>query len=340
MIESLSARRVAYAVAALLAVLVGGTIAFHESLDESWMQSGYRTVVTISLAGLDTVPNSDSARLVSIVLVLAGLTIFAYIATVLVEGVARGVFTGAFAERKRKRTIEQLSDHYIICGYGRVGRRIAAEFLEEGVRFVVLDFSPDALEAARERNVLYIEGSGTEDGDLQAAGIERATGLVASSDSDADNLYITLSARNARPDLLIVARASDEDAAKKLRLAGADRVVQPYSTAGKEMAKLVLRPQVAAFLDIVSTSGGPELRFEEIEVKATCEHAGRSIRELKVREVTGAMIVALRKQDGTFDTTPTPEALLDVGDVMIAAGTPEELRRLEELFAPREAVAN
>jgi len=339
-IESLSARRVAYAVAALLAVLVGGTIAFHESLDESWMQSGYRTVVTISLAGLDTVPNSDSARLVSIVLVLAGLTIFAYIATVLVEGVARGVFTGAFAERKRKRTIEQLSDHYIICGYGRVGRRIAAEFLEEGVRFVVLDFSPDALEAARERNVLYIEGSGTEDGDLQAAGIERATGLVASSDSDADNLYITLSARDARPDLLIVARASDEDAAKKLRLAGADRVVQPYSTAGKEMAKLVLRPQVAAFLDIVSTSGGPELRFEEIEVKATCEHAGRSIRELKVREVTGAMIVALRKQDGTFDTTPTPEALLDVGDVMIAAGTPEELRRLEELFAPREAVAN
>ena len=340
MIESLSARRVAYAVAALLAVLVGGTIAFHESLDESWMQSGYRTVVTISLAGLDTVPDNDSARFVSIVLVLAGLTIFAYIATVLVEGVARGVFTGAFAERKRKRTIEHLSDHYIICGYGRVGRRIAAEFLEEGVRFVVLDFSPDALEAARERNVLYFEGSGTEDGDLQAAGIERASGLVASSDSDADNLYITLSARDARPDLLIVARASDEDAAKKLRLAGADRVVQPYSTAGKEMAKLVLRPQVAAFLDIVSTSGGPELRFEEIEVKDTCDHAGKSIRELKVREVTGAMIVALRKQDGTFDTTPTPEALLDVGDVMIAAGTPDELRRLEELFAPREAVAS
>jgi len=162
---------------------------------------------------------------------------------------------------------------------------------------------------------------------------------VASSDSDADNLYITLSARNARPELLIVARASDEDAAKKLRLAGADRVVQPYSTAGKEMAKLVLRPQVAAFLDIVSTSGGPELLFEEIEVKETCREAGKTIRDLRIREATGAMIVALRKRDGTFDTTPEPDATLDVGDVMIAAGTPEELRKLEELFAPAEALA-
>jgi voltage-gated potassium channel len=235
--------------------------------------------------------------------------------------------------------MERLKDHYIICGYGRVGRRVAAEFREEGVPYVVLDFSPDAIEAAREANVPFVDGSGTEDEDLREAGLDRATGLVASSDSDADNLYITLSARAARPNLLIVARASDADAAKKLKLAGADRVVQPYSTAGKEMAKLVLRPQVAAFLDIVSTSGGPELLFEEIEVDETCEHAGQSIRDLRVREVTGAMIVALRKRDGTFDTTPNPDATLDVGDVIIAAGTPDELRRLEELFARREAVA-
>jgi voltage-gated potassium channel len=337
--DTFSARRVAYAVAALLAVVAGGTIAFHESLDETWLQAIYRTAVTISLAGLDTVPRNDSARVVSIILVLAGLTIFAYIATILVEGIARGVFTGALAERRRQRTIERVSDHYIVCGYGRVGRRVAAELREEGVPFVVLDFSDEALEAAREANDLFVDGSGTEDEDLLEAGLERATGLVASSDSDSDNLYITLSARAARPDLLIVARASDEDAAKKLQLAGADRVVQPYSTAGKEMAKLVLRPQVAAFLDIVSTSGGPELLFEEIEVKETCPQAGKTIRELRIRAETGAMIVALRKKDGTFDTTPTPEATLDAGDVMIAAGTPEELRRLEELFAPTEAVA-
>jgi len=337
--DSFTPRRVGYAVVALLAVFAAGTVGFHSALDEGWFQALYRTVVTTSLAGLDTVPRTDSARVISIVLVLAGLTIFAYIATILVEGIAGGVLTGALAERRRRRKIERLRDHYIICGYGRVGRRVAAEFREDGIDYVVLDFSPDAIEHAREHGDLFVEGTGTEDEDLMETGLERARGLVASSDSDADNLYITLSARATRPDLLIVARASDEDAARKLRLAGADRVVQPYSTAGKEMAKLVLRPQVAAFLDIMSTSGGTELRFEEIEVDPTCEHAGKSIRELRVREQTGAMIVALRKSDGTFDTTPSPEAALEPGDVMIAAGTPEELRRLEELFAPREAVA-
>jgi voltage-gated potassium channel len=338
-IGPLSARRVAYAVAALVALVGAGTVAFHESLDETWMQAVYRTMVTVSLAGLDTVPRNDTARLVSIVLVVAGLTIFAYVAAVLVEGIAGGVLTGALAERRRRRRIEGLRDHYIICGYGRVGRRVAAEFRDAGEPYVVLDFSSAAVAAAREAGDLYVEGTGTEDEDLRAAGLDRARGLVASSDSDADNLYITLSARSARPDLLIVARASDEDAAKKLLLAGADRVVQPYSTAGREMAKLVLRPQVAAFLDIVATSGGPELLFEEIEVKESCRAAGKTIRDLRIRESTGAMIVALRKRDGTFDTTPAPEATLDVGDVMIAAGTPEELRRLEELFAPSEAVA-
>jgi voltage-gated potassium channel len=296
-------------------------------------------MVTISLAGLDTVPRNDEARIVSIVLVLAGITIFAYIATVLVEGIAGGVFTGAIGERRRRRTIERMKDHYIICGYGRVGRRVAAEFQDEGVPYVVLDFSDDALEAAREANVLFVEGTGTEDEDLREAGLERAKGLIVSADSDADNLYITLSARDARSDLLIVARASDEDAARKLRLAGADRVVLPYSTAGKEMANLVLRPQVAAFLDIVSSGGGPELLFEEIAVTEASGPAGKSIREAAVRQETGAMIVALRKGDGRFDATPTADALLEAGDVVIAAGTPDELRRLEELFGPREAVA-
>jgi voltage-gated potassium channel len=338
-VETFSLRRVAYAAGAMLLVLAIGTVGFRAILDETWLKAFYRAVVTSSLTGLDTVPRNDAARLLSIFMVFAGLTIFAYVATMLVEGIARGVFTGALAERRRRRTIENLRDHYIICGYGRVGRRVAAEFREFGTAFVVLDFNPDALDEARDDGVLYIDGTGTEDEDLRAAGLASARGLVASSDSDADNLYITLSARAARPDLLIVSRASDEDAAKKLKLAGADRVVQPYSTAGREMAKLVLRPQVAAFLDIVSTSGGPELRFEEIEVDETCERAGKSIRDLRVREVTGAMIVALRKRDGTFDTTPDPDETLDVGDVIIAAGTPDELRRLEELFAPREAVA-
>lgn len=234
--------------------------------------------------------------------------------------------------------MDRLADHYIICGYGRVGRQVGREFHEAGVPFVVLDFNPDAIQAARGEGVLYVDGNGTEDEDLAAAGLERAQGLVASSDSDADNLYITLSARNQRPELFIVARASDADAAKKLRVAGADRVVQPYSTAGTEMAKLVLKPQVAAFLDAVSATGGPDLRFEEIVVEAASGQTGRSIKEINVRSQTGALIIALRKRDGSFDTTPNPETVLDEGDVMICVGTPGELSQLEELFA-RQAIA-
>src|SRR5207249_1926599 len=174
----------------------------------------------------------------------------------------------------------------------------------------------------------FVAGNGTEDEDLAKAGLDRARGLVASSDSDADNLYITLSARARRPDLAIVARASDEDAEKKLRLAGADRVVTPYSTAGRVMANLVLKPQVTAFLDVVTTAEGDDFMLEEIEVQRTC-----------VRDETGAIIVAIRKRDGTFDTTPSPDEMIDVGDVLIGVGTPQEIRRLEDFFAPVEAVA-
>ncbi|TMK77398.1 MAG: potassium channel protein [Actinobacteria bacterium] len=334
-----SARRIAYAVGGALIVLAAGTVGFHYSVDEGWLQAFYRAVVTISLSGLDTVPQNDSARLLSIGLVVAGLTIFAYVATILVEGIARGVFTGALVERRRRRAIEQLRDHYIICGYGRVGRRVAEEFREAGVKYVVLDFNPEAIEFAREHGDLYIQGNGTNDHDLEATGLAHAAGLVASSDSDVDNLYITLSARTARPDLLIVARASDEDVAEKLRRAGADRIVQPYSTAGKEMAALVLKPQVAAFLEVVTGTGGGDLQYEEIEVTDASGQSGKTIRGLRIRHETGAVIVALRKKDGTFDTTPDPEVVLEAGDVMIAAGSSDELRALEKLFAPREAVA-
>jgi voltage-gated potassium channel len=331
--HAFSFRRFGYAVLAMAGVLTVGTLAFRWSLDESWLQSFYRAVVSSSLTGLDTVPSNNSARVITIFVVLAGISIFAYIGSLVVEAIARGVIGGMWAERRRRRAIEALRDHYIICGFGRVGRRVAEEFRHEGAEFVVLDFSQEAKAAAEEEGVLFIEGNGTDDEDLRHAGLERARGLVAASDDDADNLYITLSARTANPNLLIVARASNEDASKKLRLAGADRIVQPYQAAGRMMAGLMLRPQVTAFVDVVTSAAGTDLRFEEIEVTSACGQGGKSIRDLDVRKQTGALIVALRKGDGTFDTTPTPEATLDVGDVLIAAGTEEELRGLEALFA-------
>jgi voltage-gated potassium channel len=338
-VEAFHPRRFVYALVALGVVLLVGTIGFRWSLDEGWLQAFYRAVVSSSLTGLDTVPKNDSARILTIFVVLSGISIFAYVGSLVVEAIARGVIGGIWAERRRRRTLDGLRDHYIICGFGRVGRRVAEEFREANAPFVVLDFSEAAKEAATEERVLFIEGDGTNDDDLREAGVERARGLVAASDDDADNLYITLSARATNPELLIVARASTEDASRKLQLAGADRVVQPYTAAGRVMANLVLKPQVTAFIDVVTTAAGGDLRFEEIEVTDACGQAGKTIKDVDIRKETGALVVALRKRDGTFDTTPTPEAQLESGDVLIAAGTDEELRLLENLFAPREAVA-
>jgi len=332
--DQFSVRRFAYATGALVAVLITGMVGYRYMLGEGWIESFYRSMVTISLTGIDTKPQSAGGEIVTILLILAGMAIYGYLASALVELIAHGVLTGAMAERRRRRVIERMSDHYIICGYGRVGRQVEAEFRDAGVPVVVLDFNPNVLEIAREEEVPYIEGSGTNDEDLHEAGLDRARGLLASSDSDVDNLYITVSARALRPDLLIVARASTEDAAAKMLRAGADRVVQPYTSAGQEMAKLMLKPQVSAFLDIVSRHGGPDLRFEEIEITDDCPQAGRTIRETRVRHDTGALIVALKKADGTFDTTPNPDAELNPGDVLIAVGTAQELKALEELFAP------
>jgi voltage-gated potassium channel len=337
--ETFSPRRIGYAFVALAIVLAIGTIGFHWSLGEGWLQSFYRSIVTSGLVGLDTVPQNDSSRVLSIFMVIGGVTIFAFVASTLVESIARGVLTGALAEKRRRRRIESMHDHYIICGYGRVGQRIADEFRQAGVEYVVVDFHEDAVAEAQERGDHFINGNAAEEEDLSAAGLERARGLVIASDSDSDNVYITLSARAVRPDLQIVARASDHDAAKKLTMAGADRVVQPYDAAGRVMANLVLKPQVSAFVDVVTTSAGSDLRFEELEIPAACEVAGRTIGDLRIRGRTGAVVIAVRKRDGHFETTPTPDTALNEGDVLIAAGTDEELRALDQLFGVAEPVA-
>ena len=332
-------RQVAILLTAVGVTLLVGTIAFRETLHEPWFQSFYRSVVTVTLTGLDSIPTNDGARIVSLVLVVAGVTLIAYAGAVIFESIAGGVLTGALAERRRERTIERLHDHFIICGYGRVGRRVGEEFRASNVPFVVVDFHEDAVAAAREDAALLVEGDATHDENLRRAGLERAQGLVAASDDDADNLYVVLSARSAHPDLTIVARASGADAEKKLALAGADRVVLPYTTAGQVMANLVLKPQVTAFLDVVTTATGPDLQLAEIEVRRTCAAAGRTIRELRIRHETGAIVIALRKVDGSFDTTPEPDTPIEAGDVLIGVGSPDEIRALEDLFAAGETVA-
>jgi voltage-gated potassium channel len=336
-VERVDRRRLVVVVGALLVTLVGGTIGFAAILDESWHAALYRTIMSASLTGLDSTPRGPGAEALTVVIVLVGVTIFGYLAAQLVDTITRGVLGDARREKKRRKMIDALTDHIIVCGYGRVGRRVAEEFRTAGAAYVVLDYSEEALAAARQNDDLFVDGNGAIDEDLEKVGIDRARGLIVASDDDADNLYITLSAKSRRPELVVVARASSEDAERKLRLAGADRVVTPYTTAGRIMADLMIKPQVTAFVNVLTSASEPQLSIEELEVKAGCGASGRTIADLDRQ--TGAYIAAVRKHDGSFHTRPSAETLLEDADVVVGIGSPEEISRLEQLFGPQEALA-
>ncbi len=327
-------RHFLYAAVALVAIHVAGIVGFAVILDEDGFDAFYRTVMLVSTVGLEPLPTTGAAKALSIAIVISGVALLLYMVGLTIELTVSGIVSGAWQERQQRRIVSKLDGHYVICGYGRVGRRVAAEFRAAGATCVVLDPNPAAVVAAREHGLVAIEASATDDEALGEAGISRARGLVACVDSDAENLFIVLTARELRPDLLIVARASSTDAATKLHRGGADRVVTPYEIAGRELATLVLRPHVSAFLDVVAGPGGPDIRFEQVEVTTRALEAGSSIRELRVRERTGAMIVAHKTRDGGYNTRPDPDLRLAEGDVLIAVGTEEELRALDDLFHP------
>lgn len=231
----------------------------------------------------------------------------------------------SLGERRKLSRIDSLSDHHLIAGFGRVGRAVARDLRAGGDSYVVVDELPENERIADGMNAPFLLGRPSDDDMLKAAGIDRARSVLACVDSDAENIFICLTARELRSDITIVARASLEDSEKKLLRAGADRVISPYKSSGAEMARLALHPQVAGVVDVA-----PEYRMEEIEVTEGCEAAGRAI-----ADVSGsAVVVALRKSDGKVHPQPPPDARLDPGDVVVAMGTSDALSRLEDLFTP------
>jgi voltage-gated potassium channel len=334
--DGFTRREVAILVVAMVVVFTGGTYGFMALLDESWHEALYRTIVTASLTGLDSTPHGLGAELLTIAIVLSGVAIFGYFAAQIFDSIAHSVLGGAWREKKRRKMIDELRNHIIVCGYGRVGRRAGDELRDAGVPYVVLDFSPEALEHAREHNVPFVDGSGSEDEDLVKAGIDRARGILVASDDDGDNLYITLSVKARRPDMIVIARGSSEEAERKLKLAGADRVVTPYTTAGRVMAQLMIKPQVTSFVNAMTSSEAPDLNFEEIEVTSSSGAAGQTIGALNISSQTGANIVAVRKVGGALELRPTKDTLLEESDVIVGLGSPAEIKKLEEMFEPRD----
>jgi voltage-gated potassium channel len=321
-------RRLGLALVALGAVLVIGTVGYL-LLGFAWLDALYQTVTTVSTVGFREVePLSATGQVFTMVLILVGVGATLYALAAIVELIVEGRLNELLGRRRMEQSIAALSGHVIICGWGRVGRAIAADVHAAKRRYVVVDIDPDRLEG---EGIDAVVGDATEDAVLEAAGILRASALVAAVDSDAANSFIVLSARALRSDLFIVARTRSQDSQEKLLRAGADRVVNPQSIGGARMAAFVLQPHVAEFLDVVMHERTLELRLEEVSVSEGSPLAGSTIGQSALREQTGALVLALRGDDGSFRTNPRSDTRIDPGEVLIAIGTQAELDALVEL---------
>jgi voltage-gated potassium channel len=317
-------RRLGILLGALLGVVVVGTIALSIAEGTSIGYSFSWTLDTVTTLGAMPDPRDTAGRVVVVGLELFGIgTLFYGLATV-AEFFVSGQLSGLLEERRNQRMIDSYSDHFIICGFGRVGRQVARDLGVAGVKHVVVDTNPSHREQAEALGLRYLESNAADDEVLLGAGIERARAVIACVDSDADNIFIVLTARGLRPDILIIARASAEDSEKKLQRAGADRVISPYKTSGSEMARVALHPQVGGAVQVA------DYRMEEIEVSPSCEGVGKTIEQVRGDSV----IVAVRHPDGRLEPQPAAESVIATGDMLVAIGRPTALERLETLFQP------
>jgi len=319
--------RLRFGLAALVGVLVAGTLGY-VAFGFTVLDAVYQTVTTVSTVGFREVqPLSTGGRIFTIVLILVGVATALYTFTLVLEAVVEGQVQELLGRKRMERQIGRMAEHVIVCGFGRVGRNLAQYVANAGQDVVVVEKDPDRA-AAAEGAAPVVRGDATSDEVLREAGVERARVLVSALNTDADNLFVTLTARSLRADLFIVARARAEGSEAKLAQAGADRVVNPQGIGGARMAAFVLQPHVAEFLDVVMHDGSLEFRIEEVPLPPGSPLAGRSLRDAHIRDSTGALILALRDGGGEFTTNPPPETVLDAGQILIAIGTEAQLKAL------------
>lgn len=323
-------------VVALGLVVFSGVLWYRFIEGWSWLDATYMAVITLSTVGFGEInPLSPSGRLFTIGLIMTGVGVIAYILNSLTDAIVQGHFQAGFRLLKRRRFMESLQSHYIICGFGRTGRQVATEFSAEGIAFIVVDSDDGATQMAQQQGYITLQGDATQDQVLMQAGIERARCLVAALPSDAENLYIVLSAKTLSPEIRTIARASSEEAILKLQRGGADVVVSPYITGGKRMAAAALRPQVVNFFDGILTGAERTVYVEEfVLLPESCPIIGKTLAEAELGSRSGALILAIRRDDGGLIFGPTADTRLYPDDMVITMGNADQLRLLSQIISP------
>jgi len=290
----------------------------------------YMTATTITTVGFKEVHKlSRAGEMFTVFVILAGVGTAFYTFTLLATIVVEGGLQAHLERRRRTRMLDQIRDHFIVCGYGRIGAIIVEELRRQHVPCVVIERDPDMVQAVLEVGGLAVEADASSEDVLRRVGIDRARGLIAAVGSDAENVYAVLTARGLRPDLYIVGRAESEDAGRKLLRAGANRVVSPYRIGARELAQMALRPAVVDFFELATRSGNLELAIEQVAIDAGSALAGRSIVDVNVRQKFGLVVVGIQRVGGKMEFNPPGDAVMQAGDQLVVLGRADGLRQLE-----------
>jgi voltage-gated potassium channel len=331
-------KRFIFIISALLVTQLGGTLGFILIEHYPVFDAFYMTLITISTVGYGEVhPLSYAGRVFNSFLIFFGVTIMLLAVGGMTQAIIELELNQYFGKRRTKKMIDHLKDHYIVCGFGRVGRGAAVELQRASAKFLVVDRSEDKVEWAMKLGMLAVLADATDDVTLREAGVLRAKGLIATLQSDADNLFVILSAKALKPSLLVSARIASEQSEKKMRLAGADYVFAPYDMTGNRMAQVMLKPHVSQFIDFTTKDIGLDVGIEQVRVSATCEFASKTLQQMQIRRELGVIVLAIRKTDGRMLFNPPAEAEIEGGDFLIAMGESANLRRLEQMLTEVQA---
>jgi voltage-gated potassium channel len=329
------ARRFLFILVAIVLTLAIGTVGFTVISGYPPFDAFYMTLMTMTTVGyMEVHPLDRAGRIFNSFLIIFGVSTLFIAIGAMTQTIIEIELGDLIGKRRAKRMIDQLKDHFIICGYGRVGRGAAAELQRAGVPFVVVDNSPERTELAMLAGLLAVSADSTRDDTLRQVGIDRARGLVGALATDADNLFLLLSAKGLNPKVYVAVRAAEEGAEEKMRRAGADAVFAPYAITGHRLAQSLLRPHVVQFLDFTTQSLGLDVVIEQVRVAEHSEVVSKTIREMQIRRETGAIIMAIRTVNGEMKFNPPADTSISGGDVLIVMGRADNLSMLEHLLAP------
>ena len=316
-------------------VIVVGTAGY--MLIEGWSawDAFYMTAITITTVGFGEVhPLSRAGQAFTVFICFTGVGAIFYAFTLFMSLLAGGTLVERWERKRLARMLESLNDHFILCGFGRMGEIIAREFARQHVPFVVIERNSERMHLAMDQGFLSVEADASNEEVLRRVGITRARGFVAAVSTDAENVYAVLSARLLKPDLFIVGRAESDDARTKLRRAGADRVISPYHLGGLQIAQTALRPAVVDFVQLATSSDNMDLNLEQVHIAPGTPLDGRSLVAAELRQRFGVVVVGIRRADGRMDFNPEPEATMRGGDDLVVLGRADSLRRLESAADP------